>query len=131
MNTLDVAVTATFIFSGLRDAEDACVTEVDIYDKWGQGALELHHCLCGYAEGFVKMIDALDPQDFPGVFDYEVSEVFGGWFGRHLIEQGSAPSVKEATHHMRYLVAKYFAQDERGDGFEMGRIFGKLEAVEL
>lgn len=90
----NVAVTASFMTTGMMvvDAkyrttgEDGRYTH-DIYEAWGNGGIELHEELCQYAKLSEKIVAFISNNleiDFPGVYDYEVSEPFGTWFAERL-----------------------------------------------
>lgn len=131
----DAAVTATFMMEGLlftneklREMGSEGVYRRDIYSIWDQGGLELHIELCQYAELAVKFCDFVEQEDqygFPGVFDYEVSESFGMWFGEFLFETGSVPTFQTAKDHLARSVAMFFTQSDE-DKLAPGLLYNKL-----
>ena len=107
MNTLDAAVTATFMWNG---ALEAGATADELYEVWGMGAIELHQELCNYALLSEEIHDLMPNKDFPGVYDYEVSEPFGEWFAEQLIRTGNAPEYAAAKRELVEHVVEFFAQ---------------------
>lgn len=120
LNMQNVACTASFMTVGMVevDAEHRTVGadgkyNHDIYNVWGQGAVELHLELCRYAEVSEKIVDILTrvcELDFPGVYDYEVSEFFGGWFAEYLFEHAKTPSFDLACGDLIRRASIFFAQ---------------------
>ena len=108
MNTLDAAVTATFMWNG---ALEAGATADELYETWGMGAIELHQELSQYAVLSEEILDAMPNKNFPGVYDYEVSEPFGTWFASTLIGSGSVPDFEYAKKHLVERVVEFFARD--------------------
>ena len=80
------------------------------------GTFELHEVLCDYAETSEKIIEFLRDNktnfDFPGVYDYDVSEPFGQWFGDYLLRHDAAPQIEEANEKLFELVSTFFILSE-------------------
>lgn len=51
-------------------------------------------------------------QEFPGVYDYAVSECFGAWFGAYLLEHCDAPPLAEGRAELVRLIDEFFAQND-------------------
>lgn len=66
--------------------------------------------------------------EFPGVFDYEVSEEFGAWFVRYIMESedAMAPAESICKQMCRKLVAEFFC---RGMGLSADVLEKSLESV--
>lgn len=84
-----------------------------ILDIWDKGCVELYVALGSYAE----LCDQLFIQGYekhnheaPGVFDYEVSCEFGGWFGDHIVDTGAAPTHVECVDKLEELNAQFWKQ---------------------
>jgi len=63
-----------------------------------------------YAEESERLLVERDPEDFPGVYDYEVSEEFGAWFGRYMAEHGEVPPSKVGKAHLASMIVAFFNQ---------------------
>ena len=105
------AVTASFMVVGMTCNDDGVYDQ--LIERWENGCFELHFELCKYAtlsEQIVGAIqqDAGDSFDFPGVYDYEVSEPFGRWFRGEILSTGSA-SFEEAKAHLIELACRFFS----------------------
>ena len=77
--TLDmqtVSTTAMYMMEGFLGAESKLGRDTALYPQ-NTGMLETVSELAAYAEISEREIIAREPQDFPGVYDYEVSEGFG------------------------------------------------------
>ena len=60
-----------------------------------------------YQEGFDKH------QDCPGIFDYEVSCPFGGWFCEQIDENGNTTRHSLAEAELRKMAQEFWAQFDR------------------
>lgn len=124
----NVAVTASFMTTGMCSVNRSEKPPgEDIYAKWEQGAFELHFEMCQYAEVSEKIAEyATDTLnlDFPGVYDYEVSEPFGIWFAEQVFAEGCAPTTVAAKQKLARLAAEFFIQPK--NDFEAGVLFMKL-----
>lgn len=110
----NVAVTATFMAVGMVGPSQT--TYDKLLEKWDKGCLELHYELCQYATLSEQIIDIITRgdggYDFPGVYDYEVSEEFGRWFRIEILddEEGNAPDFEAAKAKLIDLACRFFAQ---------------------
>ena len=138
MSVQNVACTATFMMEGMLAVEkkyrqyglDGRSTH-DLYTVWDQGGIELHMEICKYAELAEKacmFILAEGTYEFPGVYDYEVSEPFGEYFANHLFTYGMAPTEIEAADQLLKETARFFTQCEDDPVFEAGALYNKLGA---
>lgn len=121
----NVCTTATFMAFGMFEVDAKRRTygadgrsNFDIYIVWDSGAVELHSQLAQYAIASEKLVDLLTTQfnfDFPGVYDYEVSEPFGTWFAEHVFEHADTPSTKDGLDCLIKLVISFFSQTSSKD----------------
>lgn len=106
------AITATFMAVGMSGNDEALYSR--LLDRWDKGCFELHHELCQYAALSEQIIDVITRgggYDFPGVYDYEVSEPFGEWFRIEILddEDGNAPDFEAAKARLIDLACRFFA----------------------
>ena len=105
----DVQVTAAFMSQGLPTGEAL----QRLLLLWENGFIELMSEMTSYADFMWEYIaKTFDAQDFPGVIDYEVSEVFGGWFASMIMinEKHEAPTRSQCETYLRDEINKFFAQ---------------------
>lgn len=109
----NTAVTASFMTIGMMETGHGRGID-DIYRVWNQGGIELHCQLCQYAElseRIVVVITTYIELDFPGVYDYEVSEPFGTWFAEHIFaNKGRAPDSEVAKAKLLADACQFFSQ---------------------
>lgn len=102
-----VALQASFLTVGMMAG---CKPDT-LYELWGQGALELHDALCQYAETISTLNEALSEHyAFPGVFEYEVTEELGAWFGCVLEREGDMPSSPRVHGQLALLATRFMAR---------------------
>ena len=78
-------------------------------DAWGCGQLELIMELAEYAVYSEEKLEELNPEDYPGVYDYEVSDPFGHWFMAYVINNdGKVPSTEEGHAKLNELREEFF-----------------------
>lgn len=102
------AITGAFLFDGLSSSGIDKVNEA-----WGQGFLELVQELTRYAENLDKLDSAAVKSDlnYPGVFEYEVILILGGWFGSEVINnKGTPPTWKEWHEKAIKTYTNFFAR---------------------
>lgn len=106
-NIHNVATTAIFMAMSHPRGDELNA----VLDGWGMGHLELVQELAEYAVLSEQWIMEAKPQDFPGVYDYEVSEPFGEWFTDFVLtsEGNVVPSKAEGTAKLRELFDAFFA----------------------
>lgn len=123
----NIAVTASFMAVGMSDNDEVRYNK--LLDAWGNGCLELHYELSEYAVLSEKIVDFLVEEcccEFPGVYDYEVSEPFGEWFGDCVLAYKDVPNKNEATSILVYLACKFFAQ---GDSITTDQLAAKVREL--
>lgn len=116
----NACTTATFMAFGMFEADAKRRTygadghsNFDIYIVWDNGAVELHSRLAQYAIASEKLVDLLTSKcnfDFPGVYDYEVSEPFGTWFAEHVFEHSDTPTTEVGLSKLIEMVIDFFSQ---------------------
>lgn len=133
------ACTASFMTMGMCNVDAKHRIEgpnsrynYDMYQVWDQGGVELHLEVVQYAvlaEEYCDYVAEQCSMDFPGVFDYEVSEPFGEWFTEYLFETGEAPSKAVATHQLILMISGFFTQcdDTAEKSFNAGVLFAKIK----
>lgn len=112
MNTNNIATTAAFMALGLVEGKYDGFTSDDIVATWGLGFLELISELVGHAELSELLLEQqFAGADYPGVYDYEVSEPFGKWFGAYIFEHGGQlPPVEECNAELVRRISAFFNQ---------------------
>lgn len=108
------ATTAAFMVMGFPRDDGPDSTMSRLLDAWGQGCLELVSEMTQYALYSEELLAARKDQDFPGVYDYEVSESFGAWFAAYVRvhPRHAAPPVDQARRVLEGMVGKFFKQAE-------------------
>ena len=109
--TNSVTVTALNIMDGL-DHRTHWDKLQPMWDAQGWGFLEF----CGWIADVAAMVEEelswRDDQDFPGVFDYEVSYPLGEQILNHLTRKDSTgfPDDDTLQHWVKVLVDQFFEQ---------------------
>ena len=93
-------VRAMFLFQGFTDKNE-CLNDT------GMGQVDAAYHIQHWADRIEAVyVSASEIQDFPGVFDYEVTESFGEWLRANL----HAPEPQQADQLID-LVKAFFRQD--------------------
>lgn len=89
----------------------------DILAAWGQGYIELVDAMTDQAEIIESCFDAgmMTAGDCPGVFDYEVTSQIGGFFARHILENGNMPTKEAIERHILDETVEFFASGMSGE----------------
>ena len=108
MNTQYTAVTAINIFDGMnyRAHQDLLQTSSS------QGFIEFSCWITDIAGESTRMLEERDPQDWPGVYDYEVSYVLGEEIVKHVELHGSLPDDATWKYMLTTLIENFFKQGE-------------------
>ena len=107
----NISTTAAFMVLGLIDNKYDGFTSDDIVASWGQGFLELVSELVRNAEHSEMLLATRATDEFPGVYDYEVSEPFGKWFGAYVFEHGGQlPPIEECNAELIRRINAFFNQ---------------------
>ena len=110
--TINTAVTAAYLFGPveIRNASlrkvDSSLQEIAEFN----GHIGMVEALAEIALRINHIVACLAPQDFPGVFDYEVSETVGDWWAKYITTNGRAPSQEEVSAQLIDHIALFFAQ---------------------
>lgn len=105
-NTL---LNAAYLSNGLNEHP-----QIDnILDHWDGGHLELTAQLMRYAAFITALEEAAHAVtgDYPGVFQYELPETFGHWFGDQVLltdEENMAPADGACLNWLRENVFAFF-----------------------
>jgi len=128
---LSVMLTASFMTQGMVTLPNFG----DILKHWDGGNIELNYQLIGYAQYADALYQAGAVQvDGAGVFDYDVSEAFGDWFGRQVLlcESGTLPEKEACCVELRRLAYDCFiGKGSDADNLPVNELKAALEAVEL
>lgn len=90
MNIRDAMITAAFMWEGVKE-DDA------LLKHWDQGCIELCSEVTQFAElseMYLEAVFSVIEKDFPGVYEYDVSEPFGATLRKHIEEQDHAGPPK-------------------------------------
>ncbi|MEJ1959751.1 MAG: hypothetical protein WDM70_10295 [Nitrosomonadales bacterium] len=105
-------ITAAFFMEGLHEAQPGGYDGV--LGAWDKGRLELVDALVSHVPLATQLCNyaaITNGGDYPGVFDYEVSELFGAWFGEYILTHGGdEPSRKEVEDWLVKAVEEFFSQ---------------------
>ena len=110
-------ITAAFFMEGLHDArlDHNVKPNYDVLvETWGKGCIELVDSLVSYVPLTIKLCESAAiacDENYPGVFDYEVSSGFGKWFGEYILEHGDEPSKENAQTWLVFRIREFFTQN--------------------
>jgi hypothetical protein len=97
--------------------DEGKVSTIDrVLAVWDKGCVELYYQLGEYAELCHQLYEegyAACESGSPGVYDYEVSYVFGGWFGSYVLAHTTAPSREDGETELRRLAEEFWADQTR------------------
>ncbi len=109
--TQEVCVTAINVLDGVYSV----ATWEDIAPKAerdGWGFTEFAYYIADTAEYIDDMRAVREPQNFPGVFDYDVSCFVGVYIAERTIREGKVPAYSDVLDEVRKLVNEFFARGE-------------------
>lgn len=98
--------------SGTQEDKDQ-----SIYAKWGSGGIELHDELVQFVQvsnDVYNTLNELEPDGCNSVWEYEVSEPFGKWFGEHIMEGAGAPSKADGLIKLVSLAVSIWDTEDKG-----------------
>ena len=105
------AIHAAFFMEGLHAVVYKKVIDAISNIQFPIGVIELVDEIVGYAEFIDNILTVLgDEVVYPGVFDYEVSNAFGMWYGDYLIKNKEIPSVKASREFIWNEIIDFFKQ---------------------
>ena len=119
----DSAIVGAFMMEGVRDECDYG----NLLDNWDKGCYEFVYELTNYAEYCWNLAEAghNTVDEFPGIYDYEVSSVFGSWFAARVMETGNGPNDEECRAKLLDLAKKFFVRE----GEDLPHVLTALESV--
>jgi hypothetical protein len=107
-NVINVATATANMMDGLLDGRKFNA----ITEAWNMGFLELTQRLAEVAIYGEEQIIKLAPDEYPGVYDYEVSHYFGTWFVKELIDNGNdAVEIDKCFAKLDELREEFFSQN--------------------
>jgi hypothetical protein len=84
----------------------------DILKIWNKGCLELFEWVSQFAILANELCeDENNIKDFPGVFAYEVSCMFGIWLSQYFIDNKQEPTIEMCNKELNDLASKFFSKD--------------------
>ena len=109
-------VTSGFLVAGLEH----CGMN-NVIESWGQGFLELIIEVVSYADYITAVKEAANEiyDDFPGLFEYEVTESVGSAIGRLIIETGATPPEAYVYNTIHLLVHEFFERSNEKENITL------------
>ncbi len=107
----NVAVTALNIFDGMEVHTNWDKLQ-PVWEEAGMGFIEVCVWLSDFAVESEDMLRKRFPQDFPGVYDYEVSYPLGEQVRLYMMTNNSFPSDKDVSHWLVVLIDAFFSQGD-------------------
>ncbi len=104
MNIRDALITAAFMWEGVKEDDK-------LLAHWDQGCIELCSEVTQFAElseMYLESVFSVIEKDFPGVYDYEVSEPFGAWLRQHIERQDPAGPLGAPRINKRKAASELF-----------------------
>lgn len=108
--TLNVAVTAMNILDGIEATKHWDELQ-PVWEHHGKGFVEFCQWLAEFAVESEDRLREYAPQDFPGVYDYEVSCSLGVWIRKRMLEDDQLPSDGAVSHMLQVFMDSFFKQD--------------------
>lgn len=102
------SINAAFMAEGLRDNDYQ-----QVLASYSEGALELVQEITKYIPYLVDLIEEAESvvEDYPGVFEYEVTSCFGKWFGEEVLRTKEAPSTEDCRQWLFVETLNFFSQN--------------------
>jgi hypothetical protein len=115
--TESAAVTAINIFDGLalNRRNEQWNNLQPAWEHAGMGFVEFCSWIARIGEASEDKLAALNPQDFPGVYDYEVSYPLGQDIAKYMFEHVRLPSDEEVDKMLDTAINEFFAQGVSND----------------
>ena len=104
-----ICVTALNIMDGLNHHRNWAELQ-NAWDNAGMGFVEFCGWISRLAEKSEEMLNRRDPQDFPGVYDYEVSAVVGARISAYVKANGELPETNLVVGWFEELADAFFKQ---------------------
>lgn len=102
-----VAVTAMNILDGIEHHAHWDKLQL-VWEEAGMGFIEFCVFIAEIAVASEKLLESRDPQDFPGVYDYEVSHDIGRRLRDHMLSTNELPDVETYTHWLEVEADTFF-----------------------
>lgn len=121
----NLAIIGAYISEGIFSPRDADNSEHRraILDTSPAGHIGVIAEACKYAEYALDLCDAAYAvvNDYPGVWEYEVVDCFGHWYGNRLIETDHMqPTPQQVRVHLLNATQAFFMQAEGVDSEKLG-----------
>lgn len=110
MNTRNVTITALNILDGMEHHKNWVILR-DAWYQAGMGFIEFCIWIAEIAEESEKHLATLEDQDFPGVYDYEVSFPLGTFITKYVEEHGALPDQQVVFDRMKELADEFFEEE--------------------
>lgn len=107
-----VTATALNILDGMEHLENWELLQ-SAWENEGMGFIEFTRWIAELAELAVADLNKREPQNFPGVWDYEVSCHVGGLITKHVVSTGALPSTEEVERWFQISSDEFFEQGEK------------------
>ena len=112
-------IVAAFFMDGVHEAWDNWQGREPL-EIWNRGFYELVYDLTQYAEYCYQLGEAGGKIcDFPGVYDYEVSTVFGRWWAEYTLKGRGAPSRVLCRVWLLDAAQKFFKDGDESPNDEL------------
>lgn len=82
-----------------------------LFEAWQHGGVELYARVLDYAlfnDKVYEALNAVEPDGCAAVWEYEVSEEFGRWMAKRMLEDGAEPEEAEWKHELFDLGCQAF-----------------------
>jgi hypothetical protein len=101
-------ITAAFMMEGIGDLQYTAALE-----KLQTGSFDFVDEILSYVPFLTHLaetVSAVNGDNYPGVFDYDVSSSFGCWFAVQCANNGSPPSRDDVRAYLAGVVEEFFSQ---------------------
>jgi len=110
MNTnKSLAITSLNILDGLNHHRNWALLQV-AWDSAGMGFVEFCGWITDIAQESENELAKRDPQDFPGVYDYEVSFSLGQKILEYVIDNKTLPEKEQWGRWLIMLIDEFFTK---------------------
>ena len=115
----DIAITTAFLYAGAlqkaNELENASLKDrgiaIDLWDDW-QGHTGFVQTCTEYAQAIETWVTAHGPQNYPGVYAYELIEPLGAWL---IIHESPLPDTATVLQEFQRRYLEWIADtDEHG-----------------
>lgn len=102
-------INAAFMAEGLRDNDYQ-----QVLASYSEGGIELIQELTKYIPYLLDLIEMAETvviDNYPGVFEYEVTSCFGKWFGEEILRTKHTPSTEDCRQWLFVETLNFFSQE--------------------